>query len=145
MPTTRAAVRSYVELMPGQHHAVVESTSNWYWLSDLLRSTTVGLKLGHRHGASTSSLRSCSSRRAMAAAAMNRDAVGATQRTARHGFWVRAIVRPSLHQLSDVGTSGTHGIGDPVTSETPCHDTRAPASVFTPSLAQCTPARFVVP
>ena len=41
-----------------------------------------------------------------------------------------------------VGTSGTHSIGDPVTSETPCHETRVPASVFTPSLAQCTRAEF---
>ena len=41
-----------------------------------------------------------------------------------------------------VGTSGTHSIGDPVTSETPCHDTRVPASAFTPSLAQCTRAEF---
>ena len=41
-----------------------------------------------------------------------------------------------------VGTSGTHNIGDPVTSETPCHETRLPASGFTPSPVQCTRAEF---
>ena len=41
-----------------------------------------------------------------------------------------------------VGTSGTHRIGDPVTSETPCHDGRVPVTPFTPDLAACTRAEF---
>jgi hypothetical protein len=39
LPTTRVAVRSYFARHPGPHRAVVESTSNWYWLRDLLATT----------------------------------------------------------------------------------------------------------
>jgi len=45
--TTRAAVAGYfAELGPDQR-AVVESTSTWYWLADLLRAEGVALTLGH--------------------------------------------------------------------------------------------------
>src|SRR5215212_2720949 len=47
LPTTRAAVRGYFAALPGPHRAVVESTSNWYWLRDLLVSAGVDLRLGH--------------------------------------------------------------------------------------------------
>lgn len=47
LPTTRAAVLSYFEAIPGPHRAVVESTSNWYWLKDLLNEAGVDLRLGH--------------------------------------------------------------------------------------------------
>ena len=46
-PTSRPAIRAYFESMPGPHRAVVESTSNWYWLHDLLASAGVDLRLGH--------------------------------------------------------------------------------------------------
>lgn len=41
-----------------------------------------------------------------------------------------------------VGTSGTHRIGDPVTSATPCQETRVSATAAMPSLGQCTVAEF---
>jgi transposase len=47
LPTTRARIQSYFASLPGPHRAVVESTSNWYWLSDLLRSGGIDLRLGH--------------------------------------------------------------------------------------------------
>jgi transposase len=47
LPTTRAAVRAYFEALPGPHRAVVESTSNWYWLRDLLVGSGVDLRIGH--------------------------------------------------------------------------------------------------
>lgn len=47
LPTTREAVRRYFAAMPGPHRAVVESTSNWYWLRDLLAHEGVDLRLGH--------------------------------------------------------------------------------------------------
>jgi transposase len=47
LPATRAAVRAYFAAMPGPHCAVVESTSNWYWLRDLLVGSGVDLRLGH--------------------------------------------------------------------------------------------------
>ena len=47
LPTTRAAVRAYFDALPGPHRAVVESTSNWYWLRDLLVGAGVDLRLGH--------------------------------------------------------------------------------------------------
>jgi transposase len=47
LPTTREAVRAYFAALPGPHRAVVESTSNWYWLRDLLVSAGVDLRLGH--------------------------------------------------------------------------------------------------
>ena len=47
LPTTREAVRAYFAALPGPHRAVVESTSSWYWLRDLLASEGVDLRLGH--------------------------------------------------------------------------------------------------
>lgn len=47
LPTTRAAVRRYFAALPGPHRAVVESTSNWYWLRDLLEREGIDLRLGH--------------------------------------------------------------------------------------------------
>ena len=47
LPTTRAAVASYFAALPGPHRAVVESTSNWYWLRDFCGSMGVDLRLGH--------------------------------------------------------------------------------------------------
>ena len=47
LPTSRPAIRAYFASMPGPHRAVVESTSNWYWLRDLLVSVGVDLRLGH--------------------------------------------------------------------------------------------------
>ena len=47
LATSRPAIRAYFESMPGPHRAVVESTSNWYWLHDLLVGTEVDLRLGH--------------------------------------------------------------------------------------------------
>lgn len=47
LPTTRAAIRSYFAALPGPHRAVVESTSNWYWLRNLSTDTDIDLRLGH--------------------------------------------------------------------------------------------------
>lgn len=47
LTTSPAAVRGYFAALPGPHRAVVESTSNWYWLRDLCTSTGVDLRLGH--------------------------------------------------------------------------------------------------
>ena len=47
LPTSRARIQSYFSSLPGPHRAVVESTSNWYWLSDLLLSGGIDLRLGH--------------------------------------------------------------------------------------------------
>ncbi len=47
LPTSRAAIRAYFDALPGPHRAVVESTSNWYWLKDLLTEAGVDLRLGH--------------------------------------------------------------------------------------------------
>ena len=47
LPTSRAAIRAYFAALPGPHRAVVESTSNWYWLHDLLVGEGVDLRLGH--------------------------------------------------------------------------------------------------
>lgn len=47
VPTSRAAVTAYFAALPGPHRAVVESTSNWYWLRDLLATSDIDLRLGH--------------------------------------------------------------------------------------------------
>jgi len=47
LPATREAVRRYFAALPGRHRAVVESTSNWYWLRDFLVGEGVDLRLGH--------------------------------------------------------------------------------------------------
>jgi transposase len=40
-------IRDYFGELAGDHQAVVESTSGWYWLGDLLREEGVPLKLAH--------------------------------------------------------------------------------------------------
>jgi hypothetical protein len=47
LPTSRPAIRAYFDALPGPHRAVVESTSNWYWLKDLLSRAGIDLRLGH--------------------------------------------------------------------------------------------------
>jgi len=42
-----ALIRSYFREIPGPHVAVVESTSGWYWMSDLLQQEGIELKLAH--------------------------------------------------------------------------------------------------
>lgn len=42
-----ALIRGYFQEMPGPHVAVVESTSGWYWMSDLLQQEGIELKLAH--------------------------------------------------------------------------------------------------
>lgn len=43
----REAFRLYFRCQPGSHRAVVETTTGWYWVSDLLREEGVDLKLAH--------------------------------------------------------------------------------------------------
>lgn len=38
---------SYFQSLPGQHTAVVESTTGWYWLSDLLEANNISVTLAH--------------------------------------------------------------------------------------------------
>ena len=50
LPTKRAAITAYFAGLPGgpaAQRAVVESTSNWYWLRDLLGAQGVDLRLAH--------------------------------------------------------------------------------------------------
>ena len=47
LPTSGARIQSYFASLAGPHRAVVESTSNWYWLSGLLLSSGVDLRLAH--------------------------------------------------------------------------------------------------
>lgn len=47
--TRRADLIRYFESMPGPHRAVVESTSGWYWLSELFRKHEIDLKLAHAY------------------------------------------------------------------------------------------------
>jgi hypothetical protein len=50
LPTTRAALSTYVAGLPGgasDQRAVVESTATWYWLRDCLVADGVDLRLGH--------------------------------------------------------------------------------------------------
>ena len=42
-----ALIRGYFRELPGRHIAVVESTSGWYWMSDLLQPEGIELKLAH--------------------------------------------------------------------------------------------------
>lgn len=43
----RQAIKAYFATEPGQHRAVVESTTGWYWLRDLLDTQGICLKLAH--------------------------------------------------------------------------------------------------
>jgi transposase len=47
MKTDPALVSEYFHRWPDQHRAVVECTTGWYWLADLLRSLSVDLVLAH--------------------------------------------------------------------------------------------------
>lgn len=50
LPTRREAITSYFAALPGgtaAQRAVVESTSNWYWLRALLGAQGVDLRLAH--------------------------------------------------------------------------------------------------
>jgi transposase len=50
LPTRREAITAYFAALPGgptAQRAVVESTSNWYWLRDLLTTQGVDLRLAH--------------------------------------------------------------------------------------------------
>jgi transposase len=47
MKTDPALVSEYFRQWPDQHRAVVECTTGWYWLADLLRSLGVDLILAH--------------------------------------------------------------------------------------------------
>lgn len=47
MKTDPALVSEYFHRWPDQHKAVVECTTGWYWLADLLRSLSVDLILAH--------------------------------------------------------------------------------------------------
>lgn len=50
LPTVREAITAYFAALPGgpaAQRAVVESTSTWYWLRDLLTSHGVDLRLAH--------------------------------------------------------------------------------------------------
>ena len=48
MKTDPSAVTTYFQQWPGEaHRAVVECTSNWYWLCDLLRSLGIIVVLAH--------------------------------------------------------------------------------------------------
>jgi transposase len=42
-----ALILEYFQGLPGPHRAVVESTANWYWLSDLLDAHGIELMLAH--------------------------------------------------------------------------------------------------
>lgn len=50
LPTKRDAITAYFAALPGgptAQRAVVESTSNWYWLRDLLTAQGVDVRLAH--------------------------------------------------------------------------------------------------
>jgi len=47
LPNDPALILEYFRSLGADHKAVVESTSNWYWLSDLLRENGIELVLAH--------------------------------------------------------------------------------------------------
>ena len=47
LPNEEYAILNYFFSQGRNHKAVVESTSNWYWLSDLLRNHQIELTLAH--------------------------------------------------------------------------------------------------
>jgi transposase len=47
IPTEKEEVIKYFKNIPGEHRAVVESTSSWYWLNDLLSEAGIELQLAH--------------------------------------------------------------------------------------------------
>jgi hypothetical protein len=40
-------ILDYFHSLPGEHQAVVESTTGWYWLNDLLQDNDIELVLAH--------------------------------------------------------------------------------------------------
>lgn len=47
VPNDPERILEFFHSVDGEHRAVVESTSNWYWLSDLLREHGIDLVLAH--------------------------------------------------------------------------------------------------
>ena len=47
LPNHNSSIIRYFEEMGKDHRAVVESTSNWYWLSDLLKENGIQIVLAH--------------------------------------------------------------------------------------------------
>jgi len=47
LPNHNISIIRYFSGMGKQHKAVVESTANWYWLSDLLRENDIEILLAH--------------------------------------------------------------------------------------------------
>ena len=47
LPNHNSSIIRYFEAMGKDHKAVVESTSNWYWLSDLLKENGIEILLAH--------------------------------------------------------------------------------------------------
>ncbi|MTI87814.1 MAG: IS110 family transposase [Balneolaceae bacterium] len=47
LPTSRRSLQDFFGLIDGSMKAVVECTSNWYWLSDWCRINGVELTLAH--------------------------------------------------------------------------------------------------
>lgn len=47
LPTDPDQIQQYFTRLPGAHHAVVECTTGWYWLSDLCQALGVELLLAH--------------------------------------------------------------------------------------------------
>ena len=47
LPNHNTSIIRYFNVVGKNHKAVVESTSNWYWLSDLLKENGIEIKLAH--------------------------------------------------------------------------------------------------
>jgi transposase len=47
VPNSELRITLYFRSLPGEHVAVVESTTGWYWLNDLLESLGIELVLAH--------------------------------------------------------------------------------------------------
>ena len=47
LPNNESVILDYLFAMGNEHKAVVESTTDWYWLSDLLNDHGVELILAH--------------------------------------------------------------------------------------------------
>lgn len=85
LPTDPEQITAYFAPLPGAHHAVVECTTGWYWLSDLCQELGVELLLAHAKHL-----------KAIAYAKVKTDAVDATTmaQVLRLGFI------PEAHQIS---------------------------------------------
>ncbi len=47
LPTDKEIILGYFKRIKGKHKAVVESTSSWYWLYDILESNGIDFELAH--------------------------------------------------------------------------------------------------